>query len=109
MTTGRLQAKHIPDEVMIEAIRDNYLDDGRWGKVTIAMGWDIHAKSFPDWPYKVVLAKLRQLHKRGMVTGCPCGCRGDWHVVGDESDGPKPKVEYMEFIVTPSSRITGKF
>jgi hypothetical protein len=31
-------------------------------------------------PEKVQLAKMRQLHKRGFVGGCTCGCRGDWEI-----------------------------
>jgi len=29
---------------------------------------------------KIVHAKLRRLHERGLLSGCPCGCRGDWSV-----------------------------
>jgi len=29
-------------------------------------------------PPKVVLAKMRSLIKKGLVDGCPCGCRGDF-------------------------------
>ena len=31
-------------------------------------------------PDKVVLAKMRQLEKRDLITGCTCGCRGDYEV-----------------------------
>lgn len=34
----------------------------------------------PDVPPKVVLAKLRQLLKRRLLTGCGCGCRGDFEM-----------------------------
>lgn len=29
-------------------------------------------------PDKLVLAKMKQLIKRGLVEGCTCGCRGDF-------------------------------
>lgn len=29
---------------------------------------------------KLVRAKMRNLVKRGLVTGCPCGCRGDYAI-----------------------------
>jgi hypothetical protein len=35
---------------------------------------------FPEAPYKVLLAKARKVIKRGLVTGCACGCRGDFEV-----------------------------
>lgn len=34
-------------------------------------------------PYKVGLAKMRQLIKRGLVQGCGCGCRGDYEITDD--------------------------
>ena len=33
-----------------------------------------------DTPEKVALAKMRSLIKRGLVDGCPCGCRGDFEL-----------------------------
>lgn len=35
---------------------------------------------FRHFPFKVVAAKLSKLLKRGLVTGCDCGCRGDWEL-----------------------------
>ena len=34
--------------------------------------------AMPDVPPRVVLAKLRGMVKRGLLTGCDCGCRGDF-------------------------------
>lgn len=31
-------------------------------------------------PEKLVLAKMRQMIRRGVVDGCPCGCRGDFEI-----------------------------
>ncbi len=37
--------------------------------------------AFPaDTPWKLANAKLLGLKKRGLVDGCGCGCRGDWHI-----------------------------
>lgn len=35
-------------------------------------------REFPEVPYKVLLAKMRSLVKRGIIGGCACGCRGDF-------------------------------
>jgi hypothetical protein len=35
-------------------------------------------------PPKLQLAKMRMLIRRGIVQGCPCGCRGDFYLT--ESD-----------------------
>jgi hypothetical protein len=32
----------------------------------------------PGVPHKVVLAKAARLIKRGLISGCACGCRGDF-------------------------------
>ena len=32
----------------------------------------------PNTPDKLILAKMRQMLRRGVVDGCGCGCRGDW-------------------------------
>jgi predicted transcriptional regulator len=31
-------------------------------------------------PNKLVINKMRQLIRRGIVTGCGCGCRGDFEI-----------------------------
>lgn len=31
-------------------------------------------------PPKLGLAKLRQLLNRKLISGCACGCRGDWEI-----------------------------
>lgn len=48
---------------------------------------------YPALPEAVLLAKLRRLLARGLVTGCGCGCRGDWELTskGRERAGIKGK------------------
>lgn len=46
--------------------------------------WDI---PFPKCiPQKLRIAKLRMLMRRGLVEGCDCGCRGDWHLTNKGFD-----------------------
>ncbi len=35
-------------------------------------------EAFPTFPYKVVLAKMRQMVNKKRIGGCGCGCRGDF-------------------------------
>lgn len=67
-----IQAKDIPDQAMIRSIENRFHALG-------ACTWDIE-KDFPDVPKKVVAAKLKILLRRGLIDGCPCGCRGDWNL-----------------------------
>lgn len=63
-----MQAKDITDEVMLAVLDEKWQSTGEvW-------------KHFPFYPEKVVHAKLKQLLKRKLIDGCPCGCRGDWHI-----------------------------
>lgn len=34
----------------------------------------------PNLPDKLVHAKMNQLISKGLVEGCPCGCRGDYEL-----------------------------
>ena len=38
-------------------------------------------RAFPaETPSKLVLAKMAKLIRRGVIDGCPCGCRGDFRL-----------------------------
>lgn len=79
-----MKCSDIPDELIL-----NYLaqHQGRWTmlfNVKFSTWVDdalVEANIFPDGVnYKLALAKMRQLYKRGLVGGCPCSCRGDWEI-----------------------------
>jgi len=65
---GRPKAADIPDAAMLAVLTPQW------------QCWWTIAEHFPAFPPKVVQAKLRQLLKRDLAHGCPCGCRGDWHL-----------------------------
>lgn len=44
----------------------------------------VYDPAWPDAPEKLVLARLRAMERKGLVTGCGCGCRGDWTIDGLE-------------------------
>jgi hypothetical protein len=72
----RMQCKDIPDEVFIEAVRQAGAS-GSW-----RMSWNVEvelAAVVGPVPYSLFLAKARKLCDRGVLHGCPCGCRGDFH------------------------------
>ena len=53
---------------------DSWRDTPEWkaNSVLLAM-----PKNTPE---KLALAKMKQMIKRGIVSGCPCGCRGDFEI-----------------------------
>lgn len=72
-----MQAKDIADEVMIDAIQKTR---GRNNVAIWSTIWDIQGE-LPQFPKKVVIAKLRSMVKRKLINGCVCGCRGDFEVL----------------------------
>lgn len=87
----RLQAKDIPDRAVLEFVEKTSMVEAlplggqtasclpRW-----VFCWDFERDGyFGSLPWKVVQAKLRQLLKRKLLTGCGCGCRGDWELTVD--------------------------
>lgn len=72
----KVQAKHISDETMLAALASVR---GRNG----VPEWSTRSETqeaLPQFPPKVVLAKLRSMIKRGVIDGCACGCRGDFEL-----------------------------
>jgi hypothetical protein len=73
-----VQCKDIPDDVFVAAVRNApALSSARW-----RMRWDVAAElesAIGHVPDNLFMAKARRLIARGLIGGCPCGCRGDWH------------------------------
>lgn len=79
-----MQAKDILDSEVL-----NYLADrqGKWTclwygslKNSCPEVSDVYYAMPEGTPCKVALAKMRSLHRRGLVGGCGCGCRGDFEI-----------------------------
>lgn len=51
-------------------------------------------------PKRAVLGKMRMLIRRGLVDGCPCGCRGDFEIT------PKGQAWLAAYRETPN--VAGK-
>lgn len=73
--TVRVAAKDISDTEIITAIVAACIEHNTYW----AMRWDLEER-LPQYPPKVITAKCRSLMKRGIIDGCPCGCRGDWEI-----------------------------
>lgn len=69
-----MQAKDIPDEAFLAAVRVVNEVERRW-----ALYGDLMS-TFPGIPYKVLRAKADRLIRRGLLDGCACGCRGDFRL-----------------------------
>ncbi len=70
-----MQCKDIPDEPILRFIGSH---DGQWCNWYFGNDTDVHAAFPANVPDKLLLAKMAGLMRRGLVDGCPCGCRGDY-------------------------------
>lgn len=71
----RMQAKDIDDEEFLNLIAAIQRRTGMWATL-----WAIESER-PDWPRKVYLAKADRLIKRGLLSGCTCGCYGGFEAI----------------------------
>lgn len=67
----RIQAKDLDEAPILDVVRALWIEKGSCSR------WAV-ADTLPLVPPKVVLAKLRAMVKKGLLDGCPCGCRGDF-------------------------------
>lgn len=79
----RMQCKDIPDAAVCEAIRQTP-GTGAPMAAPWRMRWEVQAAleaCIGPIPEKLFLAKIRRLVAKGLVGGCDCGCRGDYHLI----------------------------
>lgn len=69
-----IQAKDIADVHVYEAIEGCKAAGMPWGILDLMA---LHL----GMPEKVVRAKCASMIRRGLITGCACGCRGDFEKV----------------------------
>lgn len=89
-----MQVKDIQDKPILEFLAKHQGEWSTWGT-----GYHmptVQDAMPPGTPKKLQLAKMRSLHKRGLVGGCTCGCRGDWEITnkGLELAGLPRTTEY---------------
>lgn len=91
MTRRHIQAKDIPDAMMLRAVEVDRSE--RNGLPACLYTMQDRMTAFPR---KVISAKLRSLAKRGLIDGCPCGCRGDYQLTaaGHEALAAAPPHTY---------------
>lgn len=75
-----MQCKDIPDAPIL-ALIDQFRGQGSgWCNWYFGDERDVTNAMPEGTPEKLRLAKMRQMIRRGVVDGCPCGCRGDFTI-----------------------------
>lgn len=83
--TGYQHARDIPNEMFLSIVDRLQREDATARQIDVkwvaVMRWEVAeqlgAVEYRDPLQKVVLAKARRLIRRGLLSGCYCGCRGD--------------------------------
>lgn len=76
--TNAMQCKDIPDLPILEYLARIKREAGRWCFFGFAP--DIFDAFPADAPYNLVLAKMKKLITKGLVSGCACGCSGNFAI-----------------------------
>ena len=73
--------KEIPNIPILKFIKNNRDTHNHWCNWCFNDEFDVR-KAMPQnlANHKLALAKMKQLNKRGFVSGCFCGCRGDFEI-----------------------------
>ena len=94
-------------DISDDAIYLNIIEQYRERKCGLANVWDVF-RAFPQFPEKVVMAKIRQMIAKGRLIGCGCGCRGDllfpWMKFGDKVDVDNWRVRVESYLKNRGKR-----
>lgn len=74
----KMQCKDVADAALLEFL---YPLQGQWTLWSDWYGRPGMKQAFPSGtPRKLMLAKMKKLVDRRLVSGCACGCRGDFEI-----------------------------
>jgi len=74
-----MQCKDIPTRPILEYVRDHGGIGCTWFS-EISSERTVRKVISPNVPDKLVRAKMNNLIYKGLIDGCPCGCRGDYEI-----------------------------
>jgi hypothetical protein len=77
---------NIPNKPILEFLYQRFLDDKIW--CTWFQGYENSIdQAMPVWVDEdMIQAKMSELIKKGFVSGCDCGCRGDYEITSAGMD-----------------------
>lgn len=76
-----IQCKHIPTKPILKWLHDRKVAGKGWALMFEGYDNSIFNCMPEGIPYKLALAKMRNLIEKGYVDGCSCGCRGDFEIL----------------------------
>jgi hypothetical protein len=75
-----MQCKDIPAEPVLRFLASLNGQWANWFDDAVRNERSVRQAMPPGTPDKLVLGKMRMLLRAGLVDGCGCGCRGDFHL-----------------------------
>lgn len=93
-----MKCADIPDKPILRFMLQNERGHNMWANWCFGNDFDVrHAMPGGfNLPPNLVLAKMRQMIRRGVIDGCSCGCRGDFEItskgmaeIGEEGSPPR--------------------
>ena len=91
------QCKDVPDAPVLRFLAQR---PGVWHNWYVGNDKDVRQAMPPGLPDKLVLGKMRMLIRRGLVSGCDCGCRGDFEIT------PKGQAWLAAYRETPNAELS---
>lgn len=80
MKKGRIQCKDVPDLPILEFLYQRKLEGKMWCCWFDGFENSIGQAMPLDTCDKIKITKMANLIRRGLVSGCGCGCRGDYEI-----------------------------
>ena len=80
------QCKDIPELPILEFLYQRKLDDKVWSCWYEGFENSIDQAMPENTHWKLRVAKMAKLIKRGLISGCGCGCRGDYEITSKGID-----------------------
>jgi hypothetical protein len=85
-----MQSKDIPEVPILEFLNKHIGEWCNWVSLEVEAKFELKYQgrsvlhAMPEGTAgKLALAKMRSLIKRGLVSGCACGCRGDFEITDE--------------------------
>ena len=74
------QCKDVPDKPILEFLYERRKEGKVWCCWYDGFENSIGQAMPSNTPEKIIIQKMAKLIKRGFVSGCGCGCRGDYEI-----------------------------
>ena len=80
MKNNKIQCKDVPDIPILEFLLQRQVEGKTWCCWFDGFENSIGQAMPIATPEEIIITKMSRLIDRGLVSGCSCGCRGDYEI-----------------------------